>query len=1024
MCLAAACRYVAPSKRVGAAWWLACQGGACRLDPTLQGSLTRFRFVADSSVYAFSALYTNLTRVAALSNLVKGAVPLSLNCTNASFSFVNKDASVLGMGLVARSGSNLTVCFNYSQFGALGMKVFGANSLLHFTAGSSRFLAVANFWDGEFAGARSPVFRFDAANSSATFVLDVPTSGARQWEAVRVGGALFLAVANFLSESPIYFVSGAQPLALNKSATVSKVPGLAAIQYFSADGADFLAVASFTAPSRLYQLGTPLNATHSRFAGSVAAHDPTLLRWEPWVVQNPAAPGALSAVQVQVLDVAAAYDVEYFELDGARYLAVASCSAMAQSALYGWQAGAGLPGFGLVQLLPTANATSVRFWQSAAGAHLVVGQAAGGTLLLRWNGSAFLGLVSVSTPPGSLGGGQLIGSNMALAVLPFAANSTAPAAAANGMAAEYLLVGYFRNGSSGAQRVRPLLFRGRTEHVTGLDGPAAIQVAPADGRTVYVASRFSRCIAALYADPLTGETVFAPGASYFTPWTYAPVTASSPPLTGPQNATGRRLPLTAFGFPVRDVTALALSGDQSSLYAVSPADHAVSVFSVGPAGQLALLQVVQDRFHYVGPAVPGLPVAVEAAPGLGGADGVAVNFTGDSVFVASRGDQAVTAFLRLRNGTLRYTDRLRDGELQFEAFVSSDGYDLGNLSGVAACARGGGAGLPVRLGCEQPWSLTVRDTEHFEMGGQHYLAVAASDPGSAYEAGAAAVFAWNGTSRSFALLQQTDDPSPSSVAFAAVTDRVGAVSHFLAVSNAHGAAGGGSVNVYRWSEGSGRFLWHHQPVSGPWVERVRPFAMDGLDFLAVAVYAGDGLAFNTYSQVLRWNYYGYKLMDDGEQVLGAGYEPFQNFATHGAVDAAFAALDGGATRLLLWANFDNPSNYQSNQGQVDVYVFQPFAYNPVLGTDAGFFALLDSQAAAPLTAAGAHGLEVFAIAGAGDFLAVACRQAMPAAAYSAAGGGQKRVNYTAVDQVPRVCRPPHTHTPDTHTHTPDTHTHA
>jgi 6-phosphogluconolactonase (cycloisomerase 2 family) len=176
----------------------------------------------------------------------------------------------------------------------------------------------------------------------------------------------------------------------------------------------------------------------------------------------------------------------------------------------------------------------------------------------------------------------------------------------------------------------------------GLDGAVAVAVSP-DGRSVYTASQFDDAIARFDRDPATG---------LLTPQGCVEDDDSA------NNACSQDGPgLTA-------VQGLAVSPDGTSLYAVGTDDNAIVRFSRDPnTGAITPVDCIEDA--------PGVGECATDEPGLTAPRSVAVSPEGNSVYVASLGDSAVTRFNR-NTGT---------GELDFAFCFEDANTGSGDCSG-------------------------------------------------------------------------------------------------------------------------------------------------------------------------------------------------------------------------------------------------------------------------------------------------------------------------------------------------------
>ena len=205
--------------------------------------------------------------------------------------------------------------------------------------------------------------------------------------------------------------------------------------------------------------------------------------------------------------------------------------------------------------------------------------------------------------------------------------------------------------------------------------------------------------------------------------------------------------------------------------------------------------------------------------------------------------------------------------------------------------------------------------------------------------GAAVIYKWNKTLLYFEEIQNTThDPAANSIAHFEIPDRTGKqYHHFIAVANAyHGEfvdpSPQGTVNIYRWNPVTERFVLYHTLDQGDLGEyHDRPLSAEAVEFfklqdgsycLAVAHFEDFGHRHVVDSYVYRWNQYGSRILEDGSQAWGVGFERFQRISTRGALDVKFLSTcctdDDDAISLLVFANFKGPTRHNL-RGDVLVY---------------------------------------------------------------------------------------------------------
>jgi 6-phosphogluconolactonase (cycloisomerase 2 family) len=179
----------------------------------------------------------------------------------------------------------------------------------------------------------------------------------------------------------------------------------------------------------------------------------------------------------------------------------------------------------------------------------------------------------------------------------------------------------------------------------GLGAAHDVVVSP-DGRSVYAASLLDDAIVRFARDPVTGALT--------------PQGCVDDDDTGLDDCAQQTPGLSA-------TKSLAVSPDGTSLYAVSEADHAIVHFARDPGtGAIAPVGCIEDDDT-------GNGECATAADGLGGPYTVAISAEGNSVYVASHGDDAIARFDR-DTGT---------GELGFASCIEDDDTASGECGGTA-----------------------------------------------------------------------------------------------------------------------------------------------------------------------------------------------------------------------------------------------------------------------------------------------------------------------------------------------------
>jgi len=747
-------------------------------------------------------------------------------------------------------------------------RVVGSVQVTPFQHQGMQHMIVANFWDGLTSHVGSAMFRYyinftgvnpmhsdsSGAVRSLRFVQLVPTRGARRWTHLKILDKSVLLVASFTGPSSAFLLEDAPDMPINVSRSCPVGPaGISSLATFTSGLSTYVVLSALTdgsggmADSLLLRVGLAHNMSHSDFGGArLQPHDHKF--------QGPGK-HPVTAQVVQTFPTQRAHDVEYFELGDFRYLAFASLSGTSPSVIFRCLKSSATISFTLHQALEVSHATSLHFVPGIVPC-LFVGKDQGHSVMLHWNGSVFLGVNNASTASSDAAGGQFFQTYNAQDIVTlrrkgFVASGTgSPILLGELNYTDYLFLGNFgrkelrprvhdsfvnyawRNRTRvdkewSFERVEMELLRGRHDAIFGLDGPMAVQISPLDGRFVYVACYWSRSIVGFHRDVVSGHLVYNSQATLLTAFTHSRITDTNPPDSGPTANLGRRLTPERFGAPLRSMHTMTMSPDQKNLYVTSFGDDRVSVFSVDQlTGALDLVQEVRNGDVHGGRSINAMrrPSAV------------AVSVRGESVYITGWLDQAVSVFERAQNGSIIYLDRVRNGERMLSWYHDNSKSTLipaSVLSAPMTIAVNHTAEdylpteYPMRLGgsIHPTWHLTSRDTKSFVISGEHFLAVAASDKiGSTISVnnvtyqtwvGGAVIYKWNKLKGLFTEIQNTTlDPAANSVVHFEIPDRTGGTFHFIAVANAyHGEfvepTPLGTVNVYRWSTATQRFVLYH-----------------------------------------------------------------------------------------------------------------------------------------------------------------------------------------------------------------------
>jgi DNA-binding beta-propeller fold protein YncE len=179
--------------------------------------------------------------------------------------------------------------------------------------------------------------------------------------------------------------------------------------------------------------------------------------------------------------------------------------------------------------------------------------------------------------------------------------------------------------------------------VDGLEAAQAVAIS-ADGRSVYAASLFDDAIVRFDRDPATGALT--------------PQGCVDDDDTGGDDCAQQAPGLS-------ETKALALSPDGTSLYAVSSGDSAIVRFGRDPAtGAITPIDCIEDD-------ETGNAECAVAADGLGDPYSVAVSPEGNSVYVASLGDDSVVRFDRAGGGAVNFAFCFDDNDTGSDPGCSS-----------------------------------------------------------------------------------------------------------------------------------------------------------------------------------------------------------------------------------------------------------------------------------------------------------------------------------------------------------------
>jgi len=822
----------------------------------------------------------------------------------------------------------------------------GAHSFTQFSIGSRHYLIAANFWDGASTMTSSPLFELDETGDALrlrlTFLHNIKTHGARRWERIHVSGTNYLVLASYSEPCPVYRWN-AIANTLEHASLVLPTSGASDVVSFTLGGITYVVVSSFRdavtksmhSCIQIFGMGQAHNSTHSLFGdGNVNA------------MHTQVGSGGISALLVQEISVFAAIDLERFEINGIRYLAVVSYGA--PILLFRAEASEGtFASLILVQeihppprFFETAGdtdfyATSMHFFKTA-DPYLVITTTKYNlhvddeVLLLRWNGTHFLGPATEMTLTKDLAGGQTISADLPRAVTVFEDSA----------GTSYMMAGSSTMGA--------VFYQGDRIVVGALDGPGPMVFSP-DGRFLYVGCVYSRNIALFKRDANDdGRLTYDVINSLNTPWTSNRVTDVDAADPGEWSAQD-------YGFPLRSITSMAISPDGKHLYVVSFLDNAAIVYARSEvSGALTQKQVLFD----------GMAVNGHVVDGLAHPYAISVNSDGKCLYVGAWSDHSLAVFDISEDGTLLQADRIKDGERLFWRFNDSTNDLLEDVFEPASKSSWSTGTYPMRLGGNgHPWSFSAKDSRHFVIGASNYVIVAHSDVVSSqsntFLVSNAKIYKWNAELITFEDFQELSlDTAASCISVFTVTRKNGVQRHFVAVGNEMNPAGArAGVNIYEWQARTG-FFTHYQSLDFAFypsnaafsIVRLKGFIVDDSQFLAVAVHS-DGTTDKVAAHIFRWNAIGGR--DPGADML----VQHQLIPATSLNDIEFGYFS--ATPLLILAN-SAPDRQASPQfrGNVKIYRFSSGQFQEVQS----------------LPANEPFDVEVISIHGEGDFVAIANRQ--------------------------------------------------
>ena len=918
------------------AWWA--ENGRLRSD--LSGALTVFRFMSKPSlIFLRHRLTGKLEPLQVLGSatacvhhlsprlpyLPESAVPSQ---KGSCFYDARTCSSGASQGAPCNSDAECpgSVCSNLNAF-----KVRGVASVTGFRHDSKQFLFVSNFWDGYSMQVSSPLYRVfrdahlgDGKGVTLQMIQEVGTHGIR--DALHVELPAFnlsmLALANFAGDVRVYsLLHGVDHNPIETTDDLVLNLGVArptALARFHVQDRLMLAVACYS---------TGLNVQGHSIAPSAVFEilpnddNESERDREAPIIQRP----RMTARRVARLHTPSASDVEVFSAGGQSYLFFA-CRTEAPSPLYRVYADAsGGVSVHLVQSVPCSGASKAHSFFAGSpmlhpshGYHadhrhpyLVVSQpfsvSGGQPVIYRWNGTMLLSDVTDATLPQDSAGGQtLVGQRyieavLALPVSGAAADSSvvdAPALTAN----VQLLLGANTLHTAGHKLLpnssESSSWSGSHEHIAGQRAPSAI-LACKDGAIVLVACAGSRSIVAFQRNPSSGLLAILPQGGYATDFAQRGLDRNDASPRDEETIggePGQWLQRERLGYPLRGVSAMALSPDGLFLYSTSVTDNLLAVFALNTSTYaLHLRQVVADHTIDELSASRGGGLGRGSAGGgrgLLGARALAVSTSGNSVYVAGGRAHSLSLWSRAPSdapscpGCLTFVHRLRQGERRPDSFRH-----------LPARRQSSHRGSPWAVGSKG--RLAATDGVSLIMHGQPYFIIAESSLAIAVpvgrQPGAVLVYRINDrvSSQDPAEKQEQEDTEQVLTQVDTIAERAAALeafsiasspsfsgdalnagvpsaqhhpaTHFLVLATAlswqaghddHTAATGGQVKVYQWTRGglnafTHGFEFHHvlpmpsdaagQPLQRMYASSLRAFpAPDGQQLLAVAYSSAEG----------------------------------------------------------------------------------------------------------------------------------------------------------------------------------------
>lgn len=424
---------------------------------------------------------------------------------------------------------------------------------------------------------------------------------------------------------------------------------------------------------------------------------------------------------------------------------------------------------------------SMSTMEHSGAQYLLVSQDGNSSMLLRWNGTRFLGLLDKETMSKDTAGGQLIPASDAVSMLPVKSAG----------------IDYLVAVQAGAEAVS-LLFRARQEmSVRGMELPISLALSPGQGQFVYVACHGSGSIV-VFERPLTDDS--------------RELFFHDSLLVDSDD-----------GVDLSGIFAITVRGNH--LYSVNSIDGggAMHVFDIDLATGQLTEQASKRR----------------SSLGMGGARALFVDH--GIMYVAGAYDQAVSVLtVDEASGVATYEDHLRNGERSVMSMRMHVNDSVAVADEVIPGGGGNASTLPFRIGGRnRDYSMSARTVRTFEIDGREMVVLSA---GTEDGTGGLLVLEW--VNSSMEVVQElSQEGAATDVAHLKHKNNLDDDNgwDFLVVTSFGSTHPG---RIYRWNPGRHLFflftsLPEVESSSNPIARRAQAFTIEEQDFLAIA--AGDAI---------------------------------------------------------------------------------------------------------------------------------------------------------------------------------------